>query len=519
MASHPMRCAVAILVVTCLAACGPRVAHDGEPCELGTDVVGGVAEPEAQVRVPLPRKRAWEAAFGGEVAARPHVAARMAGWPAGRVATGRASSDRTFLRRLARDTWRGLVAFTDREHALPVDHVRFAPDSLAPADARVGDYTNVTSIGLYLAAVAAAHEVGLVDRAPAVARARAVLDTLDGLETHDGFFFNYYDTTSLERSSHFVSFVDSGWLVAGLMVLRQTFPELAERATPLIDRIDFRLFYDERRGRMRHGYWTHTRSPSRLHYGVFYAESRLASFVAIGKADVPEEHWFAMVRTFSASCTWQRQRPRERVAKTVRGHRFFGGWYAWKDVRYVPSWGGSLFEALMPTLVLDEVDRAPASLGANDVAHVTVQRRFAAETLGAPVWGWSSSATLAPGGYGEHGVPDLGTIGYAPGPVPGTAGVVTPHAAALALAVDPVRATANLRALAARYPIYGDFGFYDAVDVGTGAVAPVYLTLDQAMTFLAVANRLCDGCVQRRFAADPIAARAMPILAEERFFD
>ena len=507
-----MRCALAILAVTLVAACTPLARLTDEPCELGRDVVGGHAEPEASERVPLPRKQAWEAAFGGEIAARPHVAARLAGWPGRRVAPALPSDDRAFLRRLARDTWRGLVAFTDREHALPVDHVRLDPTSMARGDARVGDYTNITSVGLYLASIAAAHELGLVTRAAALDRLGADLDTLGRLETYDGFFFNYYDTTTLERSSHFVSFVDTGWLVAGLMVVRQTLPELADRATRLIERVDFRFFYDADRGRMRHGYWVHTHAPSRFHYGVFYAESRLASLVAIGKGDVPEAHWFAMVRTFPAACTWQRQVPRERHAKTVRGHRLYGGWYAWKDERYVPSWGGSLFEALMPTLVLDEPRLAPASLGANDVAHVAVQRRFGSETLGSPVWGWSSSATLDPGGYGEHGVSDLGTIGY-------PSGVVTPHASALALAVDPAAATANLRELAARYPIYGDFGFYDAVDPATGAVAPVYLTLDQAMIFLAVANRLCDGCVQRRFGGDPIAAKAAPLLADERFFE
>jgi hypothetical protein len=171
-----------------------------------------------------------------------------------------------------------------------------------------------------------------------------------------------------------------------------------------------------------------------------------------------------------------------------------------------------MFEALMPTLVLDELRRAPESLGANDRAHVTVQRRFATETLALPVWGFSPSANLSPDGYAEAGVPDLGTIGYAPG-------VVTPHASALALAVDPAAATANLRALGAEPSLYGDFGFYDAVDPKTGTVASVYLTLDQAMIFLAVANRLCAGCVQGRFAADPIAARALPVLGAERFFE
>jgi hypothetical protein len=507
-----MRRVAGILIVVAAVACGRVMPDADEPCELGEEVVGGHHEPEALEPVPLPKKAAWEAAFGGEVAARPHVAARLAGWPRGGMVRDLPTSDEAFLRRLAADTWRGLLAFTDREHALPVDHVRFAPDSLARADARVGDYTNVTSIGLYLAAIAAARETGLAPPDEAQARATAVLDTLDGLETHDGYFFNYYDTTSLERSSRFVSFVDSAWLVAGLMVVRQTFPELVPRATRLIDRIDFRFFYDESRGRMRHGYWVHTQAPSRFHYGVFYAESRLGSLIAIGKGDVPEAHWFDMVRTFPAACRWQRQVPRDRHAKTVRGHRFFGGWYEWRDVRYVPSWGGSMFEALMPTLVLDEARFAGPSLGANDVANVAVQRRFATDALGLPVWGFSPSATVEPAGYGENGVPDLGTIGYPPG-------VVTPHASALALAVDPAAATANLRALAARYPSYGDFGFYDAVDPRTGAVAPVYLTLDQTMTFLAVANRLCDGCVQRRFAADPIAARALPVIGAERFFD
>ena len=39
------------------------------------------------------------------------------------------------------------------------------------------------------------------------------------------------------------------------------------------------------------------------------------------------------------------------------------------------------------------------------------------------------------------------------------------------------------------------------------------------MIFVAAANYLTDGCIQRRFAADPIAQRALPLLADERFFD
>src|SRR6185295_15888602 len=145
-AARLMRRAVAILAVGWLAACATRPSARDEPCELG-QVVGGQAEPEAAEKVPLPRKRAWEAARGGEVAARPFVAARTVGWPRVRVARDLPADDRAFLNRVARDTWRGLAAFTDREHALPVDHVRLSTTSLARADARVGDYTNVTSVG------------------------------------------------------------------------------------------------------------------------------------------------------------------------------------------------------------------------------------------------------------------------------------------------------------------------------------------------------------------------------------
>jgi hypothetical protein len=511
-----MRIALVMALVAAMAGCGrvdPGPVAD-ERCELGDDLEGGHDEPEAAEQVFAPRKKAWEAEHGGEVAARPAVAARLAGWPERLTVDGATlpRDDQMLLRRIAADTWRGLAAFTDQEHALPVDNVRLGAPSLARADARVGDYTNITSVGLYLAAIAAAHELGLTTSADARARIEAVLATLDRLETYQGFFFNYYDTTSLERTSNFVSFVDSAWLAAGLIVVRQTFPDLAPAATRVLGRQDFRFFYDPARGRMSHGYWVQRAMRSRLHYGMLYAESRIGSVIAIGKGDVPEEHWFRMVRTFPAACRWQRHTPEGRHEKTILGHALFGGWYEWRGLRYVPSWGGSMFEALMPTLVLDERAVAPESLGANDEAHVSVQRTYASDDLGVSVWGFSPSATLAAGGYGENGVPDLGTLGY-------RAGVVTPHAAALALAVEPVSAVADLRALASRYPSYGDFGFYDAVDPVTGSVAHAYLALDQEMLFLAVANRLCGGCVQHRFAADPVVARALPLLAAERFFE
>ena len=472
-------------------------------------------QPGPSIRDPVipPRKTAWENELGGKAAAQPNIRARLAGWPQRMLADSMAQTadDRVFLWRLARDTWRGLAALSDREHGLPLDTVRLR-DGLDPARAWVGDYTNVTNIGLYLIDIVAARELRLIGPEEARERLDRTLATLERLETAHGFFFNYYDTTSLERTSHFLSFIDSAWLTAGLMVARNALPELAARCTRLIERGDYGFFYDPVERWMMHGYYVNLNHRSEYSYGLLYTEARLGSLIAIGKGDVPQEHWFRLIRTFPRHFVWQSQSPKGRADKTVNGFTFPGGHYSWKGASYLPSWGGSLFEALMPLLVLDEPRLAPASLGKNARVHTEISRRFALEHLGYPVWGLSPSSTPDGNGYGEYGARVLGARGYG-------AGAVTPHAAALALLIEPDAATANLRQMANRYPLQGDFGFYDAVDPKTGQVAHNYLALDQSMILIALANHLRDGVIQTYFAADPIIQRVLPLLAAERFFD
>ncbi|MGX2041126.1 glucoamylase family protein [Methylocaldum sp. MU1018] len=460
------------------------------------------------------KKKAWEDALGGEAAARSKLRERLAGWPAAALIDGKTlpADEREFLYRIASDTWRGLDALTDKLHGLPLDRVHFGNGSVNLSDSKIGDYTSVTNIGFHFLAVTAAHELGFITREQALERLSATLATLEALETYRGFYFNYYNTTTLERTSHFISFVDSSWLTAGLMVARQAFPELADRCTRLIDREDYRFFYDPGHKLMSHGYYVNMALRSTFHYGVFYAESRIGSLIAIGKGDVPEEHWFRMARTLSAEFEWQSLPPLARNEKSANGFRWIGGYYQWRDYRYVPSWGGSLFEALMPSLVLDEAQYAPASLGYNGKVHADIHRVYALESLGYPVWGMSPSSTPGADRYSEYGVKVLGTAGYADG-------AVTPHAAALALLAEPSGAAANLRKLAELYPVYGDFGFYDAVNPVTGEVAYNYLCLNQAMILVALANHLADHAVQKRFAADPIVQRALPLIGFEKFVD
>ena len=446
--------------------------------------------------------------------ARMAIKDRLVAWPQKSLVEAKSlpAKDVDFLRRLALDTWRGLDGLSDKEHGLPLDRVHFGDGSIKLEDAQIGDYTSITNIGFHFLAIVSAYELKFINRDEALRRLTASLSSLERMETYEGFYYNYYNTASLGKTSNFISFVDSGWLTAGLMVGRTAFPEIADRCSKLINQGNFRFFFDDQQKLMWHGFDVSAKARSPYHYGMVYTEARLASLIAIGKGDVPEEHWFAMARTPPKEDLGQSRQLQHRNEKTAKGFKWIGGYYEWRGFRFVPSWGGSLFEALMPALVLDEKHYAPNSLGKNDETHTAIQRRYALEDLKDPVWGMSPSSVPGSDAYAEYGVSVLGSYGYA-------SGVVTPHAAVLAILTEPDQALLNLRQLSQRYALYGDFGFYDAVDPTTGRVAYKYLCIDQAMTLVALANHLADHAIQQHFAKDLIAQRVLPLIGLENFFD
>ncbi|MFH0985702.1 MAG: glucoamylase family protein [Candidatus Omnitrophota bacterium] len=422
--------------------------------------------------------------------------------------------DKAFLKEVARDTWEFFDKILDAEHGLPLDTVLFGEKEPLEATTWVGDYTSVTNVGVYLMAIVSAYDLGFIPRDDAIQRIQKTLSTVEKLEYHSsGFPYNYYDTTTLERTSYFVSFVDSGWLMLGLYVVKNAFPEeVATQATRLLQRGNFKFFYDPLVKQMFHGFYDNLNVYSDYHYGVFYTEPRAASYIAVARGDVPEAHWFeGMVRTFPASYAWQSQAPKDRTETTLEGYKYIGGHYEWNGLSYVPSWGGSAFEALMPAIVLKEKELAPEGLGKNNAVHVQGQIRYALEELKMPVWGMSP-CSVPEGGYSEYGVKAMGVKGY-------KSGVVTPHASALALEYAPEQVVANLRKLIELYDIYGEYGFYDSVTVESGKVARKYLALDQGMILLAINNYLNPGALRERFHADPEIKKTEKLLTAEKFHD
>lgn len=420
--------------------------------------------------------------------------------------------DRAMLREIAKDTWKYFDNLVDKEYQLPLDSLSFHEKGVFTRETRIGDYINITDVGLYLMSIVAAYDFKFITKEDAVKRINLTLDSAEKLETYKGFHYNYYDITIFQRTSNFISFVDSGWFAAGVIVAKNAFPqELAPRCKKILDGMNFAFFYDTVEGTMYHGYYTNIDYYSEYHYGALYMETRAISYLAIGKGDVPKEHWFNLARTFSDSWLWQTQIPKDRKIKTYLGYPTEGGYYTYEDMKFVPSWGGSMFEALMPPIVLDEKRLAPKSFGVNNERHAKIQIKYALEKLEYPVFGMSPSC-VPEGGYKEYGVKPLGIKGY-------RAGVVTPHATFLALEFAPKECAANIRKMLSNYKAYGEYGFYDAINVKTGKVALQYLCLDQAMSLLALDNYLNDGAIRKRFSADPISKNAEELLKVEDFFN
>ena len=291
-----------------------------------------------------------------------------------------------------------------------------------------------------------------------------------------------------ELGAAFPTFAELAELTPLAPALLARLNALADRADAFVAEMDFRFLYDPERKLFAIGYQQASHSLDRSYYDLLASEARLASFIAVAKNDVPVEHWFRLGRTLTHA----------------------------SGATALVSWSGSMFEYLMPLLVMRSF---PETL--LDQTYGSALRRqmaYGAEH-GAP-WGVSESAynlrdrhlTYQ---YRAFGVPDLALKRGL-----GRDYVVAPYAAALAVMVDAPRALANLAALEGMGTL-GPYGFRDAVDYtrpdpGTRhAVVRTYMAHHIGMSLVALTNALTAQRWQRRFHDDPMV-RAAELLLHER---
>jgi hypothetical protein len=181
-------------------------------------------------------------------------------------------------------------------------------------------------------------------------------------------------------------------------------------------------------------------------------------------------------------------------------------------MQIVPSWGGSMFEALMPDLFVPEAQWGPRSWGINHPLYVQAQVTHGLHEARYGYWGFSPCNDPS-GGYNAYG---MEAIAMNPGGA-STGGMVTPHASFLALPYAPREALENLENLRKNFAIYSKWGFWDSVNVQTGQVSRCALALDQGMILAALLNTLRGNQMQAYFSQGIVEKAIRPLLEMEEF--
>ena len=288
-----------------------------------------------------------------------------------------------------------------------------------------------------------------------------------------------------------------------LLQLGQMITQAGERAVERIASIEklaldcgnlaeirYDLLFDKSRRLLAIGYNVDDLRRDESCYDLLASEARLSSFVAIAQGSLKQEHWFALGRMLTIA----------------------GGELA------LLSWGGTMFEYLMPQLIMPSYENTLLS----QTYRAIVRRQIEyGEQHGVP-WGISESGYNMTDvnliyQYRAFGVPGLG---FKRGLIEDL--VIAPYASALALMVEPADACTNLQRMAAEGNL-GLYGFYEAIDYTpsrlsrdeTSATVQSFMAHHQGMSFLSLAYVLLDRPMQRRFMANPIF-QAADLLLQER---
>ncbi len=275
--------------------------------------------------------------------------------------------------------------------------------------------------------------------------------------------------------------------------------ERAQRRIDQIDRLaslardlasmDFRFLYNATTDLLAIGYNVSDRRLDASHYDLLASEIRLCSFVGIAQGQFPQQHWFALGRQLC----------------------IVGG------APVLLSWSGSMFEYLMPLLVMPTYKNTLL----DQTYHSIIDAQIDYSRQGNVPWGISES--------GYNAVDASMSYQYRAFGVPGTGMkrgladdlVIAPYASMMALMVKPEAAVSNLQRMA-ELGFMGKYGFYEAIDYTASrlprgqsfAIVKSFMAHHQGMGFLAISYLLHNRPMQRRFESDPQFQATLPVLQE-----
>ena len=326
---------------------------------------------------------------------------------------------------------------------------------------------------------------------------RDVADIRQDLHIRIGPLMDWLDT---HGDAHSVPGSGHQWLIQTLEEMK-TSSERAEEfilsISPLADQcntfseIEYELLYDRSSHLLAIGYNETDLRRDNSFYDLLASEARLVSFIGIAHNQLPQEHWFALGRL---------------VTTIGRGEPA------------LISWSGSMFEYLMPLLVMPTYENTLL----DRTYHAIVARQIEYGRKMDVPWGISESGYNITGvnmnyQYRAFGIPGLGfKLGLARDLV------IAPYAAAMGLMVNPALACSNLEKMES-LGYAGEYGFYEAVDFTPSRVPPdkkhivvrSFMVHHQGMILLSLAYVLLHRPMQRRFMSDP-SLRATTMLLQEK---
>ncbi len=272
--------------------------------------------------------------------------------------------------------------------------------------------------------------------------------------------------------------------------LKSRLLRLADLSSQMVQRMEFGFLFDTQRQLLSIGYRVDDQALDGSAYDLLASEARLASLIAIAKGDIPTRNWFRLGRTMMPL----------------------------RHGSVLLSWSGSMFEYLMPALLM----REPAgSLLANSSTLAVRQQISYGHERGIP-WGISESQYNARDReqnyqYTGFGVPQLG---LKRGLSENT--LVSPYSSGLAAMIAPVEALKNFQRLK-RLGARGAYGFYEAIDYtrarltegASFAIVRSFMSHHQGMTIIGIANILHDGLMRERFHKEAMI-ESVELLLQER---
>ncbi|MEE8392072.1 MAG: glucoamylase family protein, partial [Anaerolineae bacterium] len=263
-----------------------------------------------------------------------------------------------------------------------------------------------------------------------------------------------------------------------------------EQAETLFQAMDFKFLFDPHRQVFHIGYNVEAEALDGNYYDLLASEARIASLLAIAKGDVPQSHWLHMARPVTRS----------------------------NGAQALLSWGGSMFEYLMPLLLMRNYERTLLEQS----CRVVVDRQIAyARQKGVP-WGISESGYYRFDAamnyqYRGFGVPGLGFKRELKEDL-----VISPYASLLALAIRPQAVMENINHLT-KLQMLGRYGLYEAIDYTDSrlpsgqksAIVRSYMVHHHGMSLLSLVNYLQDDVMVRRFHTDPRVQSVQLLLQEQ----